>query len=296
MVITGHGVPPDLIAEMDVVTKAFFDLPLVEKQKIARGPDPLQFGYIALGADGLSRARGETVPGDLKETLSVGRVDTDGDPYYRQPETAPFFAANKWPEQPAALRPVWSAYYGEMLRLSDVLLRIFAVALGAPEEFFLDKVAHQNSKILARHYPAQNVPPEPGQLRAGAHTDFGSITILHQDDAPGGLQVRSRSGAWHDIPATPGSYVVNIGDLMQRWTNDRFVSSLHRVINPPADKAAAARRLSFGFFQLPDPDALITCVPTCIVDGELPRYQPTTSGAHYHAMMKVIQSKPSAAA
>jgi isopenicillin N synthase-like dioxygenase len=112
------------------------------------------------------------------------------------------------------------------------------------------------------YYPAQSGPPRPGQLRAGAHTDYGGLTILSGEDVPGGLQVRTRDGRWVDVPTSPTTFVVNIGDLLMRWTNDRWLSNLHRVVNPPLDEAARRHRLSIAFFNHPNYDALIACLPT----------------------------------
>lgn len=126
-------------------------------------------------------------------------------------------------------------------------------------------------------YPPQTSPPLPGQLRRGAHTDFGSLTILYQDAAPGGLQVQTAVGDWRDVPPVGGSFVVNLGDLMAAWTNDRWVSTMHRVVNPSTD-VAATRRLSIAFFHQPNFDTIIECIPTCLAPGGRPRYEPVTSG------------------
>ena len=140
--------------------------------------------------------------------------------------------------------------------------------------------------------PATAKPPLPGQLRAGAHSDFGSVTLLATDGSPGGLQVKMPDGAWHDIMPVEGAYIVNLGDLMAQWTNDRWRSTLHRVVTPPLDLAANSRRHSMVFFHQPNFDALIECLPTCLAPGERPKYAPVTSGAHLHAQLAKIYVKP----
>jgi len=117
-------------------------------------------------------------------------------------------------------------------------------------------------------------------LRAGAHTDYGSLTIVKPDGAEGGLQVRAKDGSWLDVPHVPDAFVVNLGDLMAEWTNDRWVSTLHRVVNPSRAAGAAARRLSMAFFHQPNYDAVIQCLPTCADADRPPRYRTTTSGEH----------------
>jgi isopenicillin N synthase-like dioxygenase len=141
-------------------------------------------------------------------------------------------------------------------------------------------IGHHVSGLRILNYPDQSKPPVPGQIRAGAHTDYGSLTILRQDAAPGGLQVLDAGGAWLDVPARPDALVVNLGDLMQRWTNDRWRSTLHRVINPPPDVRGSARRQSIAFFHLPNWDAQVTCIPSCLLPGEQPRHPPIAAGPH----------------
>jgi len=147
------------------------------------------------------------------------------------------------------------------------------------KHYFDDKVDRHITNFSVLHYPEQAKPPLPGQLRAGAHTDYGSLTILKPDNAPGGLQVQ-KDGNWIDVPTLPGTFVVNLGDLMAEWTNDRWVSTLHRVVNPPRDKAVGSRRLSMAFFHQPNYDAVIECLPTCSSAERPPHYGKTTSGEH----------------
>jgi len=277
--ITGHGVPAALVDRILETSRAFFDLPPVDKQRVARPRPEQSRGYIALGAENLSYSRGDASTTDLKEFFAIGPVDVPDEAYYRRPEAYPSFAPNLWPERPAELRAVWTEYYRAMEGLAARIMRMFALALGLPEDFFRDKTDRHISGIRANHYPEQVEPPAPDQIRAGAHTDYGAVTILLPEPVPG-LQVLDRRGAWVDVIAPPGAFVCNIGDLMQHWTNDRWISTMHRVVNPPRAAAAGNRRLSIPFFHQPNYDALIECLPTCCGPDDPPRYEPVTSGQH----------------
>lgn len=277
--LAGHGVPDALMARMLETSRAFFDLPTAEKRAVQRPRPEQSRGYIAVGDENLSHSRGDAATTDLKEFFAIGPVAVPDEPYYRRPEAYPSFAPNIWPARPPELRAVWTAYYRAMEGLASRLMRIFARALDLPEDFFRDKTDRHISGIRANHYPEQVEAPRPGQIRAGAHTDYGAVTILLPENVPG-LQVLTRGGQWMDVTAPPGAFVCNIGDLMQHWTNDRWVSTMHRVVNPPRDAAAGNRRLSIPFFHQPNYDALIECLPSCCGPDHPPRYEPVTSGQH----------------
>lgn len=159
-------------------------------------------------------------------------------------------------------------------------MRLFALALDQPETFFDDKVDRHISRLRVRNYPAPHEPPAPGQLRAGAHSDYGSLTILKAEDKAGGLQVCNNAGEWVDVAIVPDCFIVNLGDLMARWTNDRWVSTLHRVANPPMELARVSRRQSLVFFHNPNYDAVIECIPGCQGPDNPPKYPPITSGEY----------------
>jgi isopenicillin N synthase-like dioxygenase len=163
-----------------------------------------------------------------------------------------------------------------MERLDLELMRLAALALGVDEHFFEAKLDKHITAMRLNFYPEQRTAPQPDQLRAGAHTDYGLLTILNGESAPGGLQVQTRDGSWIDVETAPDSFVVNIGDLMMRWSNDRWVSNPHRVVNPPAEIAARARRLSIAFFLHPNYDATIECIAP---PGQA-KYPPIGSGAY----------------
>jgi isopenicillin N synthase-like dioxygenase len=279
LMISGHGVADNLIDDIRRASLAYFDRPLEEKLKLRMPPDRYR-GYIALGSEALSYSLDNESPPDFKESFSIGPVDFADDDYHRAAAPGKFFAPNLWPESPPDFRPVWESYYREMERVATALMRIFAVGLGMDRHYFDDKIDRHITNFSVLHYPEQAREPLPGQLRAGAHIDYGSLTILKPDNAPGGLQVLNKDGQWIDVPTLPGTLVVNLGDLMAEWTNNRWVSTLHRVVNPPRDKALGSRRLSMAFFHQPNYDAVIECLPTCFNARCPPLYGRTTSGEH----------------
>lgn len=288
LVIAGHGVSPDLIARTRRVSAAFFDRRLSEKTRVARPAIDVTRGYIGLNEESLARSRDPGVKAsDLNESFMIGPVDPPPADYACAPAAGKHFAPNIWPEDADEMREVWTAYYRAMGALAETLMQIFAVALGLPERHFDDKLDRHISRLRVRNYPAQDVEPEPGAIRAGAHSDYGSLTILAAEDRLGGLQVFNAEGRWVDVPIVDGCFIVNIGDLLARWTNDRWISTLHRVVNPPAGAGAAARRQSLVFFHNPNYDAVIESLAT---DGSTPKYPPTTSGEHLKSLFVATQN------
>lgn len=292
LVISGHGVPPELIAKMRKVSEAFFDLSLDEKMRVARPAPDVTRGYIGMEEESIGRLRDAyATAGDLNESLMIGPVDVPEPDYAFSSAAGKHFAPNIWPEKPDGLQETWTTYYREMGRLARTLMRIFALALNLEENFFDGKIDRHISRLRVRNYPAQKEAPIPGQIRAGAHSDYGSLTILAAEDKPGGLQVCNSSGEWVDVPVIPGCYIINIGDLMARWTNDAWVSTLHRVVNPPADAGDGSRRQSLVFFHNPNYDANIACLPTCLESGQTARYGEITSGDYLRQSFMTTQNK-----
>jgi isopenicillin N synthase-like dioxygenase len=279
-VITGHGVDPKLVAEVQRVSNAFFDLPENEKREVLKPAPDVTRGYIPLEAESVGRSQGVDTPGDLNESLMIGPVDVTDDPYFTAPEAGRHFHPNLWPRKPEDLRAAYEDYFRVISKLAGELMAIFALALDLPESFFTNKIDRHISRLRVRNYPAPSAPPKRGQLRAGAHCDYGSLTILRAENKPGGLQVLNRSEEWVDVPPAPDSFIINIGELMARWTNNKWRANLHRVVNPPYDQAAASRRLSLIFFHNPNYDADVAALPGTVPAGEAPKYAPTTSGEH----------------
>jgi isopenicillin N synthase-like dioxygenase len=294
--IIGHGVDPAVIAAATSATRQFFELPPAEKVSARSADAAISRGYRGIGNEGLAGTRANETPPDLKEVFHLGPPDFPHDAYHCAAEAQPHFIDNVWPQSPAAFRPAATAYYRATEKLAADLMRIFALALDLPETFFADKIDRHISALRIINYPEQAVAPLPGQLRAGAHSDYGTLTILLGENQPGSLEVYTRSERWMPVHIPPDSFVINIGDLMMRWTNDRWISTLHRVVNPPEAEAARARRLSLVFFHHPNYDAEVACIPTCADAANPPRYPAVKAGPYRRdKYAQAARVKPAAA-
>ena len=281
--IVGHGVDDALIGGIYREGRAFFALPREEKMEVGRPAPGVSRGYNSLSDQSLGNTLASGVPPDLQESFAIGPLDPGNGPHWTAGYGPIHFHPNLWPRRPAVFRAAVTAYWQTMEALAGRLARTFALALELPEDFFADKIDRHVSTMRLNFYPAQPVAPLPGQIRAGAHSDYGGFTILRTEDAPGGLQVVRRGGSWVDVPNIPNGFVVNIGDMLMRWTNDRWVSTVHRVVNPPESVRADTTRMSVAFFQVPNYDVEVRCLESCTGPGNPPRYAPTTAGAHWRA-------------
>jgi isopenicillin N synthase-like dioxygenase len=280
--ITGHGIDDGVTEPAWTMAAKFFDLPLEDKLSVARPTADYPYGYIPLAGESLSQSMtAADEPPDLKEVFNMGPPGRPGRAFADQGE-AWSYSPNLWPDALPALRPAWTAYYDTMRGLGNRLMSLFAWGLGLPPGFFAGKTGHGPNALRAINYPAPERAPLPGQLRAGPHTDYGTLTILRQD-AVGGLEVLDPGGSWAGVEPVPGAFVVNLGDLMARWTNDRWRSTLHRVADPPGTGppgSGPGRRQSMPYFQNANWSAPITCLPSCLAPGERPRYEPVLAGPH----------------
>lgn len=251
--IVGHGVGQTLIDRMYAASRGFFELPAEEKAKVALTPGT--HGFLA-NAGSASKSLGKDAPPDLNEVF-ITCVRGDDRAGQRAPlgdQAAPWAAANRWPTAPPEFRQVWQEYTAALESLATRLVRLFALALGFGEHFFDNKIDNDMSTLVANYYYPVTEPPLPGQLRKSPHTDWGTLTILYQDEA-GGLEIEQKGYGWHQVPYVQGSFVVNIGDLMAFWTGGRWMSTMHRVCNPVAGHTGS--RISIPFFHMPNHDALI---------------------------------------
>ncbi len=277
--IRGHGIPETLMSRVQEAGRAFFEQPADRKlpYMIADVKRRGRTGYIPLKGEAVGRAGGIGGVPDLSESLTFGQPALGRNTGESNPSDE-----NIWPDRPTHFRDLVELYADRAYALGLRLMRISALALGLEEDHFFPFYAPMLHRLRFAYYPDQPEDPEPGQLRNAAHTDFAGFTILLQDDAPGGLQVQSPAGEWIDVPATPGTLIINTGDLIQRWTNDRWISNVHRVVNPPRDHKGSTSRLSLVFFTGPSMDSEIACIPSCCV-SEPARYAPIRAGDHVQA-------------
>jgi isopenicillin N synthase-like dioxygenase len=291
--IVGHGIDPAIADAAWDMAHRFFGLPRDEKMALAIPPGQA-YGYGPFRAERLAASLGDATPPDLKETFSVGPFEVPS--ALADDDTAAFvYSPNRWPASLPQIEPTFRAYYDAMASLVERLMEHMAPGLGLERDYFRPHIDRHTSALRALHYPdVEGAAVEAGQLRAGAHTDYGTLTLLRQDDAPGGLQVRGVDDRWHDVPAVAGAFVVNVGDALQRWTNDRWRSTMHRVVVPPAGVGRSCERYSMAFFHNANWDAIIECLPTCRRRGEPARHAPVTAGRHLMDKFRSTQdSSPS---
>lgn len=269
--VINHGIEQALIERTFAEAKRFFALPRAEKERISIDRSSCHRGYFALGGENLDPAK-QTEAGDFKEGLKIGRDLPPDHPLVV--EGTPLHGPNQWPENLPGWREAMEAYYRALSGLGRQIMHAFALALDLPEDFFEAKLTGPMATAGPLHYPPQHGAITEKRLGAGAHTDFGCLTILAQDER-GGLQVQNCAGSWIDAPPIEGSFVVNIGDMMARWTNDLYASTRHRVIN-----LSDRDRYSIPFFYDPDFDAEVACLETCLSPLRPARYPPTTGGQH----------------
>ncbi len=265
--IKGHPISPSRIAELKAAAEDFFARPAEEKLRIDITQSAHHRGYGAIATEQLD----PTQPSDFKETFDMGfhMAAEHPDVLAGKPLRGP----NRHPEI-AGWQALMQGHYEDMHALSLTLLRAMAEALGIEEDFFDQRFAEPISVFRMIHYPPRQQASSSDQPGAGAHTDYGCITLLYQDNA-GGLQVQSLSGEWIDAPPIVGTYVVNIGDMMARWSNDRYKSTPHRVISP-----LGVDRYSMPFFAEPHPDTEISCLPNCSSAENPAKYPPVSCSAY----------------
>jgi isopenicillin N synthase-like dioxygenase len=262
--ITGHGVPTATVAAAFQASRAFFALPQPTKERWHINGWPLKRGFDPIGWQSLDVDQ----PPDVKESFYLGEEN---------------IGPNQWPDetQVPGFHAACTAYASAMQELARRLMALFELALQLPAGHFDSFMQQPTCTTRLLHYPPQPATAAPGQIGCGAHTDWGALTLLAQDDA-GGLQVQKPGGGWMGVSPTPGALVVNAGDMMQRWTNDRWPSTLHRVIN----QMSGRDRYSIAYFFDLDAEAQILPLPTCTSAQNPARYGPITAGEHLAEMYR----------
>ncbi len=278
--VADHGIPQPLINATFALSERFFAQSIAAKERLSVTNSTSYRGYVRFGEEKLDPA----LAGDVKECFNVGPDLAADDPDVVAGK--PFHAVNQWPEVPE-FRSTLVAYQQASLELVVLLHRAIAIDLQidvhAFDSFFSAAVGI--TRLL--HYP-----PHPGTFDgsangAGTHTDYGNLTLLAQD-ATGGLEVRKRDGTWTLVPPLAGTFVCNIGDCLMRWTNDVYVSTPHRVVN-----RSGRERYSIAYFGDPNSDALVSCIPACLLPAQAPKYPPITYAQYLRSRYDATYTVPS---
>ncbi|MGK6306104.1 isopenicillin N synthase family dioxygenase [Variovorax sp. DT-64] len=274
--VRNHGVGTEQVRSQFELARRLLELPEATRQALAMQNSPTMRGFENLGAQTLDA---EARP-DLKESFYCGMAYPEDHPYVVAGYQT--YGHNQWPAELPEAPVQCEAYIRTMLALSRRLMQLMALSLALPEAYF--DASSESPMVTLRmvRYPAHPLGADERTFGAGAHTDWGAITILAQD-AHGGLEVCMPDGQW--VPATPieGCFVVNLGDMIPRWTNGRYHSNPHRVRNI---HSGGAPRYSIPFFYEPDYFARIEAVPGTVPAGEAPRYAPCTAGEHLREMYR----------
>lgn len=293
VIITGHGVPDPVCHNFLNDAVAFFQQDLQEKQKLSLNTGYGKGGYVSRGMESVSKtmvynekdndnrikANSKSVA-DYVETLEYIRGLQDQD----QEEENNLLPV---PQYPATFAKHMEDYWDHLRQFSQRLLRISALALGLDENYFSPFFQDHYERLRLAFYPAQDKEkPKEGQLRYAAHTDYACLAIVRQDASPGGLEVLNTNGKWIPVRNIPASFVVNCGDLLQRWTNDCWKSVIHKVVNPP-EKWANTHRLSTVLFIGPNQSAVVEPLQTCCSDENPAKYEPIGCKEHLNRKLKI---------
>jgi isopenicillin N synthase-like dioxygenase len=279
--VKNHRVPKKLLTDQFHWAERFFDLPLSEKLTLHMDNSPSRAGYEPMGGQILDsqEADGEKGPPDLKESFYLGVELEENHPLASEEVRA--FGHNQWPSGLPGFRDQMLAYQSALAALANHILSLIALSLDLRADYFEPLFDVPTKTVRLIKYPPQPDVAHFNQLGAGAHTDWGAITVLAQDDS-GGLEIQNTAGDWISAPPVQGTFIVNLGDLMARWTNDLYRSTLHRVRNGNSRRS----RYSVPFFYNPRRTAIIECLPTCLMAGESPKYTTVSTAEHIDEMFR----------
>lgn len=285
LVLINHRVPRAMIDACRNAAREFFHHDPAAKHDVAMTGDAYR-GWVGPGLESNAATYGIDTPPDLKETFAFGPVDVV-DELLREREPR-WFAPNRWPATPTDFQAAAEAWWRAGRGLADELLEILALALGLPRRHLRDRSDATTAQVSINWYgPRGASEPLPGQFRIGPHTDFGTLTILDRQPGMGGLQVLDEDGEWIDAPFVEGSLLVNTGDMIRRWTNDRWVSNEHRVLPPPTT-APTEELISLIFFHEPNFDAVVDAFDTCVSADYPAKYPAVVSHVYLAAKMDAL--------
>jgi len=265
--VVGHAITTERIQALEAMYQRFFALPMAEKLKIDITKTTHHRGYGSIGTEQLDPSK----PADFKETFDMGRnLAAD---HVDVMANKPLHGTNQYPDL-AGFKELVETHYWDMIELGKTILRALAIALKLDPHYFDSSFSEPISVLRFIHYPEVEKKADEEQVGAGAHTDYGCITILHQDSV-GGLQVQDKQGHWVNATPVADSFVINIGDMMARWSNDRYTSTPHRVTN-----ASGQERFSMPFFVEPNFDTPIKTLAGCFDENNPAKYQEVSAGEY----------------
>jgi isopenicillin N synthase-like dioxygenase len=293
LLVIGHGVPQEERAAVRAAARRFFDLPVATKDRYAvtvGGRGWLPPGVEANGnadlnavAAGYRDPDALDSPADLKESFAVGADQRTGDPQI----DGYWFRPNSWPAEVPELRGSITRYLARMRALADELLVVCAVALGLADDFFTSHTGQSTYTMNVNWYPPMHIAgaPQPNQFRIGPHSDFGTLTVLDREPGRGGLQVWTPDQGWQDAPYHPDALTINAGDLLARWSGDRWQSNRHRVL-PPQAEAPDEDLISLVYFYEADHDAVVNALQPPI--GRPNDYPPVVAASFLRERLDAI--------
>lgn len=252
--VVGHRVPAGLVADTREAVRSFFMLPLDAKLATRTANRSSGRGYVPIEGETLSHTTNFTTRPDLKESFSIGPFDTESDAYHLFEPSGIAFSPNVWPDEPVTFSPTLRSYYRALGELASDLLHLTALAFDLPGGWFAPKNDKPTSALRVLHYPP-GVALADGQYPASPHTDYGTWTILQKRTGLTGLEAQALDGSWVPVRAPEGGFVVNVGDLLMRWTGGHWLSTLHRVVPVPSSDPDG--ELSLVFFHQPNWDVVV---------------------------------------
>jgi len=283
--LTGHGLDPVALSGLRSACDLFFDLSGATKPTYVE-PDPLaNRGFRPKGSEALAFSLGDSTPPDLFESFNSGPDDrvTDGTELIRQ---------TPWPDDTVpSFRPAAIAYLAEMARISSEIDHILGSCIGIPDLADRSRLGPDTMACIDyRPGPNGSEEAESGQQRMGAHSDYTTFTVLHADSVAG-LQIIDTNGKWIDVVPTPGSLLMNVGDLLAIWTNDVWPSTLHRVV--PMSGGAAPRRRSIAYFHYPDLAVVVEPLDDFVTASRPARYDPVVVSDHLRGKLAAPKNQTS---
>jgi len=294
MQIVGHGIPENVLANLKKAMDDFFGQTLAAKSVWRPSDASVNRGYSGPLTEKLSYSMGVVSPPDLFEAFNMG---SSAGMFPQLSLSTQDYPENIWPVSPANFQPAVQEWFEQAGFVARKMTRIFEVALDLPGNYFVPFQDHSLDVLRVNNYDispeiAKQLSDANGQLQLGkdqqgmgAHTDYGIVTVLWADAVSPGIQVMDALGHWHEFIPEPDALLINLGDLMARWTNNRWLSSLHRVPPPVNSEGKPVRRRSAAYFHDGNADALIECLSSCCSQSHPPRYTPITVANHIRAKL-----------